>query len=120
MPDTSVLNTTSSMPIEVKTYYDRLLLERALPNLPFLKYGQKKPIPKGNGKTIEFRKFNSLAPALTPLSDSLLIISISPSADESESFPFINARLVNSPLVARRAPEFSILFNIPRVIATPP
>ena len=57
MPDTSTLNTTASMPIEVKTYYDRLLLERALPNLPFLKYGQKKPIPKGNGKTIEFRKF---------------------------------------------------------------
>lgn len=69
MPDTSTLNTTASMPIEVKTYYDRLLLERALPNLPFLKYGQKKPIPKGNGKTIEFRKFNSLQPATTPLTE---------------------------------------------------
>jgi N4-gp56 family major capsid protein len=57
------LNTTASagLSAEMKTFYDRTLLERALPNLVFLKYGQKKPIPKGNGKTIEFRKFNSLA-----------------------------------------------------------
>ena len=63
------MNTTGSqgMSVEMKTFYDRTLLERMLPNLPFLKYGQKRPIPKGNGKTIEFRKFNSLAPATTPL-----------------------------------------------------
>lgn len=65
------LNTTSSsgLSAEIKTFYDRTLLERMLPNLPFLKYGQKRPIPKGNGKTIEFRKFNSLAPATTPLTE---------------------------------------------------
>lgn len=58
---------TNGLSVEMKTFYDRTLLERMLPNLPFLKYGQKRPIPKGNGKTIEFRKFNSLAPATTPL-----------------------------------------------------
>lgn len=65
------MNTTNSsgMSPEIKTFYDKVLLERALPNLPFLKYGQKKPIPKGNGKTIEFRKFNSLEPATTPLTE---------------------------------------------------
>lgn len=64
-------NTTSTSAIspEFKEFYDRALLERMLPNLPFLRYGQKRPIPKGNGKTIEFRKFNSLKPATTPLTE---------------------------------------------------
>lgn len=67
------MNTTASSGIapEIKTFYDRTLLERMLPNLPFLKYGQKRPIPKGNGKTIEFRKFNSLEPATTPLTEGV-------------------------------------------------
>lgn len=67
------MNTTTSSGIapEIKTFYDRTLLERMLPNLPFLKYGQKRPIPKGNGKTIEFRKFNSLEPATTPLTEGV-------------------------------------------------
>lgn len=67
------MNTTASsgMAPEIKTFYDRTLLERMLPNLPFLKYGQKRPIPKGNGKTIEFRKFNSLEPATTPLTEGV-------------------------------------------------
>lgn len=66
-------NTTASAAIapEIKTYYDRVLLERMKPNLPFLKYGQKRAIPKGNGKTIEFRKFNSLKPATTPLTEGV-------------------------------------------------
>lgn len=71
------LNTTVSLPLEVKTFYDRTLLERMIPNLPFLKYGQKRPIPKGNGKTIEFRKFGALAPAKTPLTEG-----VPPTADK--------------------------------------
>ena len=65
------MNTTESagLSAEMKTYYDRTLLERMTPNMPFLKYGQKRPIPKNNGKTIQFRKFNSLEPALTPLTE---------------------------------------------------
>lgn len=65
------MNTTTSagLSAEMKTYYDRVLLERAVANLPFLKYGQKRPIPKNGGKTIEFRKFNSLEPAITPLTE---------------------------------------------------
>lgn len=65
------VNTTASSGIsaEIKEFYDRTLLERAKPNLVFVKYGQKRPIPKGNGKTIEFRKFNALSPATTPLTE---------------------------------------------------
>ena len=64
-------NTTTSagLSAEMKEYYDRTLLERMTPNMPFLKYGQKRPIPKNAGKTISFRKFNSLEPATTPLTE---------------------------------------------------
>jgi N4-gp56 family major capsid protein len=34
-------------------------------------FGQKRPIPGGNGKTIEFRKFNALPKALTPLVEGI-------------------------------------------------
>lgn len=69
----SEMNKTTSpnLSVEMKTFYDRTLLERMLPNLPFLKYGQKRPIPKGNGKSIEFRKFSSLQPATTPLAEGV-------------------------------------------------
>ncbi|MBQ7308356.1 MAG: N4-gp56 family major capsid protein [Clostridia bacterium] len=67
------LNATTSeeLKAEVKEFYDRTLLERMVPNLPFLKYGQKRPIPKGNGKTIKFRKFKSLAPTTEPLTEGV-------------------------------------------------
>lgn len=65
------MNTTESagLSAEMKEYYDRTLLERMKPNMPFLKYGQKRPIPKNHGKTISFRKFHSLEPATTPLTE---------------------------------------------------
>lgn len=56
---------------EMKTFYDRALLKCAEPNLVHDQFGQKKPIPKGNGKTIEFRKFSSLPKALTPLTEGV-------------------------------------------------
>lgn len=61
--------TSAGMSPTMKEYYDKKLLERMLPRLCFVKHGQKKPLPKGNGKTIEFRKFNSLALATTPLTE---------------------------------------------------
>ena len=41
---------------EMKTYYDMTLLDEAQPNLVHDQFGQKRPIPQGSGKTIEFRK----------------------------------------------------------------
>ena len=49
---------------EMKTFYDKNLIRLAEPNLVHDQFGQKRPIPGGNGKTIEFRKFNAL-PTLT-------------------------------------------------------
>ena len=56
---------------ENKTFYDRVLLERLLPKLVFMKYGQKKSIPKREGSTVNFRRFNSLSPATTPLAEGV-------------------------------------------------
>ena len=56
---------------EVKTFYDRVLLERAVPVAVHAQFGQERPIPKNSGKSIEFRRFSSLAPALTPLTEGV-------------------------------------------------
>lgn len=48
-------------------FYDRTLLSRLLPKLTFLKHGQKRPIPKNEGDTVNFRRYGGLDPALTPL-----------------------------------------------------
>jgi len=56
---------------EMKTYYDRRLIARALPTLVFTKFGQRRPIPRNSGKIIEFRKFASLGTALTALTEGV-------------------------------------------------
>lgn len=56
---------------EVKTYYDKNLIEEASPALVHEQFGQKRPIPKNGGKSIEFRKFASLPKALVPLTEGV-------------------------------------------------
>lgn len=56
---------------EMKTYYDMRLIDEAGPNLVYQQFGQKRPIPKGSGKTIEFRKFSKLPKATTPLTEGV-------------------------------------------------
>lgn len=63
--------TYSILTNEQKTFYERTLLERLLPNLVFASYGQKKPMPKKEGDTVNFRKFNSLGVATTPLTEGV-------------------------------------------------
>lgn len=65
------LQTTGSagLSVEMKTFYDKVLLERALPKLIHSKFGQKKAIPRHQGKIIEFRKFAGLSTATTPLTE---------------------------------------------------
>jgi N4-gp56 family major capsid protein len=65
---TTLLNTPGNdLSPEMKTYYDMYLIDNAKPKLVHDQFGQKKPIPKGKGKTIEFRKYSPLPKALTPL-----------------------------------------------------
>lgn len=63
--------TIAGLTQENKTFYERTLLKRALPNLVFYKHGQKKPMPKNEGDTVQFRKFNSLDPATQPLTEGV-------------------------------------------------
>lgn len=56
---------------EMKTFYDMTLIDEASANLVHDQFGQKRPIPKGSGKTIEFRKFAPLAKATTALTEGV-------------------------------------------------
>ena len=56
---------------EMKTFYDMTLIDEASAALVHDQFGQKRPIPKNGGKTIEFRKFAPLAKALTPLEEGV-------------------------------------------------
>ena len=56
---------------EMKTFYDMTLIDEAAPALVHDQFGQKRPIPKNGGKTIEFRKFAPLSKALTPLTEGV-------------------------------------------------
>lgn len=61
----------NSLSAEMKTYYDRELIFEASAQLVHDQFGQKRPIPKGNGKTIEFRKFSPLPKTLTALTEGV-------------------------------------------------
>lgn len=56
---------------EMKTFYDMTLIDEATASLVHDQFGQKRPIPSGGGKTIEFRKFAALAKATTPLTEGV-------------------------------------------------
>lgn len=45
---------------EDKVFYERTLIERLIPQLNFYKDAMKKKLPKNSGRTMNFRKFNSL------------------------------------------------------------
>ena len=62
---------TASLSPEMKTFYDKNLLREAEANLVHGQFGQKRDIPKNGGKTIEFRKFDSLPKALAPLTEGV-------------------------------------------------
>ena len=54
---------------EDKTFYERTLLERLLPQLNFYKDARKKKLPKNSGRTMNFRKFNSLTAPTASLTE---------------------------------------------------
>ena len=68
-----VVNATNSegLSAEMKTFYDKTLITLAGPYLVHDQFGQRKPIPKGGGKTIEFRKFSKLPKAMQPITEGV-------------------------------------------------
>ncbi len=61
----------SGLSVENKTFYDMTLIDEAQENLVHDQFAQKRPIPKNGGKKIEFRKFDSLPKALTPITEGV-------------------------------------------------
>jgi N4-gp56 family major capsid protein len=67
---TTLLNGTGNdISPTIQTYYDKKLLDRLVSNFVHFQFGQKRPIPKMGGKNINFRKFTSLNPATTVLTE---------------------------------------------------
>ena len=62
---------TTGLSIEMKTYYSDYLIDNAVPKLVHDQFGQKHPIPKNGGKTIEFRKYSPLGKLTTPLQEGV-------------------------------------------------
>ena len=65
------VTTDAGLSDEMKTYYSTYLIRLAEPLLVHDQFGQKHPIPKNGGKQIEFRKYDSLPKALTPLTEGV-------------------------------------------------
>lgn len=55
----------------MKTFYKTSLLENARPECYFNQFGQKQPLPKNNGKKVEWRKFETYGKALIPLTEGV-------------------------------------------------
>ena len=56
---------------EMQDFYDKALIHAAQPELVHAQFGQKKPIPANNGKTIQFRKFVRLPKLTKPLTEGV-------------------------------------------------
>ena len=69
-PNTNV-TTASGLSDEMKVYYSDYLIDNAIPKLVHDQFGQKHPIPKNGGKTIEFRKYSPLPKLTTPIQEGV-------------------------------------------------
>ena len=61
----TAFDTTNKLSDTMKTYYDTELLENARSNLIFAQFGKKQPLPANKGRTMEWRKWNTLPNADT-------------------------------------------------------
>ncbi len=60
---TTAFSGRDTMSPTMKTYYDKELLENARVEMFFAQFAEKKPLPAGRGKTVEWRKWNTFARA---------------------------------------------------------
>ena len=67
--ENGVVTDANALSAEMKAFYDKTLITLAGANLVHEQFGQKRPIPKNGGKTIEFRKFSKLPKALTAITE---------------------------------------------------
>lgn len=69
-PNTQVTTSPGLTP-GMHTYYEDRLIDNAEPYLVHDQFGDKYPIPKHEGKTIQFRKYSPLSKALTTLTEGV-------------------------------------------------
>lgn len=70
--DANVQTTASETLTEgMQRYYDTELLENAKEELFFNKFGKVQTLPEGNGKKVQWRKFDTFGKALTPLEEGV-------------------------------------------------
>lgn len=67
----ALITGTSQVAVNIQGYYDRNLLERAVPSLIHGRYCQVRPLPSNSGTRINFRKYNSLAANTTKLQEGV-------------------------------------------------
>lgn len=65
------LTTVSVIDHAINNFYDKVLLRKAIPLFVHTRFGQVRDIPKGNTKTIKFRRYNLLTAATTPLTEGV-------------------------------------------------
>ena len=70
-PSAALNNTSGTMTAEMKTFYEKRLIDQAEPRLVHDQFADYYPVPQNGGKTIEFRKYDSLPKATTPLTEGV-------------------------------------------------
>ena len=65
------VTTQASLSAENKTFWDKALIVLAAPELVHDQFAQMRDIPKGSGKTIEFRQFDPLPEITEPLTEGV-------------------------------------------------
>ncbi len=65
------VSTAEGLSKEMKVYYSDYLIDNATPKLVHDQFGQKHPIPKNGGKTIEFRKYSPLPKLTDPIEEGV-------------------------------------------------
>lgn len=70
-PSASLQNTTGTMTNEMKTFYEKRLIDQAEPRLVHDQFADYYPVPQNGGKTIEFRKFTPLAKVTGALTEGV-------------------------------------------------
>lgn len=66
------MTTRTEIPVEVNNFYDRVLLERAVPAFVHTRFAQVRDIPKNSGtNVIKFRRYGSLTANTTALQEGV-------------------------------------------------
>ena len=72
MPYSGTVNTTGAMSTTMKTYYDTELLENARGKFIYAQLGKTQFLPENHGDSVQWRKWNTFAPAMTPLVEGVV------------------------------------------------